>query len=601
MTKRESAASLQLITTLAGLLRATLVYSWPRMVRLPKNKSLSGNRLIMLALVAVLAPTVALSFIQYRSLVELEAKTKAATQENLRRALDGIARRAEEHFRSLAEEVLKPVAARNLSPHNPDPVARHFAEFRQKRPEIDRLFVVAHCPSRADNFALIDVAGAMRRIEHDQFQNEREVAHALKAFQSANMLRGATGQKKDVLFWQDACDCDSSTTHEPQSYVFVPLGDANGREQPGFVGLTVSSSYLKDRFFPRFIPALLSPLGGADLGLAVLDEKKSELYATPARLNSYEVKLPFAPVFPKMELAIGYRGTTLETLARKNFYQGLLMTACVLSLLIIGVALTLRAAAREMKLAQAKSTFVSNVSHELKTPLALIRLFAETLELGRVKNAEKTREYYRIINQESRRLTRLINNILDFARIEEGRREYRFAATDVAEVVEEVLKSYEYQIASAGFDLKTEIAPKLPSVMLDRDALAQVALNLLNNAVKYSTEVKRITVRVTARENNVAIEVADCGVGIPRAEQEKIFEKFYRVGAGLTHDTKGSGLGLSLVKHIVEAHLGRITVESAPGKGSKFTILLPASVAEAASSNLSYGNGEYQVATHPHH
>jgi signal transduction histidine kinase len=254
-----------------------------------------------------------------------------------------------------------------------------------------------------------------------------------------------------------------------------------------------------------------------------------------------------------------------------------------------------------MKLAQAKSTFVSNVSHELKTPLALIRLFAETLELGRVKNAEKAREYYRIINQESRRLTRLINNILDFARIEEGRKEYRFAATDVAEVVEEVLKSYEYQIARAGFDLRTEIAPELPSVMLDRDAISQAALNLLNNAVKYSTEVKRITVRVTAREDGVAIEVADCGVGIPPAEQEKIFEKFYRVGAGLTHDTKGSGLGLALVKHIVEAHRGRITVESAPGKGSKFTILLPAAAPDTTSSDLSYGNGEYQVATHPHH
>lgn len=559
----------------------------------------------MLAFVAVLAPTVALSFIQYRSLVELEAKTKAAAQENLRRALDGVARRTEEHFRGLAEEVLKPVAAQDLSPPNPDQIAGHFAAVRQGRPEVGLLFVVAHCPSRTDNFALIDVAGAMRHVEHNQFQKERDVAHALKAFQSANTLRGATGQRKDVLFWQDACDCDSAPGHESLSYVFVPLGAANGRERPGFVGLTISSSYLKDRFFPRFIPALLSPLDGgaetADVALAVLDEKKSEIYAAPSRLDGYEVKLPFAPVFPKMELAIGYRGTTLETLARKNFYQGLLLTACVLSLLVIGVALTLRAASREVKLAQAKSTFVSNVSHELKTPLALIRLFAETLELGRVKNTEKAQEYYRIINQESRRLTRLINNILDFARIEEGRREYRFAAANVAEVVDEVLRSYEYQITSAGFDLRTEITSTPPPVMLDRDALAQAVLNLLNNAVKYSTEVKRITVRVSAREDRVAIEVADCGIGIPRAEQEKIFEKFYRVGAGLTHNTKGSGLGLALVKHIVEAHRGRITVESAPGKGSKFTILLPANGAEATSSDLSYGSGEYQVATHPYH
>src|SRR5262245_38388555 len=140
------------------------------MVGLPKNKILSGNRLIMLASVVASAATIALSFIHYRSLVEVEAKTKAATQENLRRALDGVARRTEEHFRSLAEEVLKPVAAQNLSPHNTDPVARHFAEFRQRRPEIDRLFVVAYCESRSDNFALIDVAGVARRIEYSQFE-----------------------------------------------------------------------------------------------------------------------------------------------------------------------------------------------------------------------------------------------------------------------------------------------------------------------------------------------------------------------------------------------------------------------------------------------
>jgi len=558
-----------------------------------------------LAFVAALAPTLALSFIQYRSLVELEAKTKGATQESLRRALDGVARRTEEHFRGMAEEALKPVAAQDLSPPDSDRIARHFAAVRQARPEIDRLFVVTHCPSRADNFALLDAAGAMRRVEYNQFQKDDDVAHALNAFQKANTLRGATGRRKDVIFWQDACDCDSASGHEPLSYVFIPLGAANGRERPGFAGLTISSSYLKDRFFPRFLPTLLSSLDGgaetADVALAVLDEKKSELYATPSKLDGYEVKLPFSPVFPKMELAIGYRGTTLESLARKNFYQGLLLTACVLSLLVIGVVLTLRAASREVKLAQAKSAFVSNVSHELKTPLALIRLFAETLELGRVKNTEKAREYYRIINQESRRLTRLINNILDFARIEEGRREYRFASANVAEVVDEVLRSYEYQITSAGFDLRTEIMSAPPPVMLDRDALAQAVLNLLNNAVKYSTEVKRITVRVSAREGGVAIEVADCGVGIPRAEQEKIFEKFYRVGAELTNNTKGSGLGLALVKHIVEAHRGRIVVESAPGKGSKFTILLPAGGAETTSSDLSYGNGEYQVATHPYH
>src|ERR1051325_8410481 len=189
-----------------------------------------------------------------------------------------------------------------------------------------------------------------------------------------------------------------------------------------------------------------------------------------------------------------------------------MLTLFVLSLLILGIILTLRATAREMKLAQAKSTFVSNVSHELKTPLALIRLFAETLELGRVKSSEKAQEYYRIINNESRRLTQLINNILDFSKIEAGRKEYELEKSDVSEVVEDVLRSYDYQIVNAGFELTTEISHDLPMVSIDRDAISQAVLNLINNAVKYSDEVKKIAVRVRGRDRFIEIEVTDSGI-----------------------------------------------------------------------------------------
>jgi signal transduction histidine kinase len=577
------------------------------MVRLSRPKISSWNRRIALAVVAVLAPTIALSFIQYRSLVELEEKTKAALHENLRQTLLGVARTAEEHFTSLAEVALLPIARREVPPSDPDQVAHHFAAVRQSRPEIDQLFVVIHVHSGppTDNYVLLDTAGGFRRLDHDEFQKDPDVARALQAFFGANMLRRTTEQKQGVLFWQESetDDCCPTTGHKSQLYLFSPLDDA--KNQQLFVGLTVSSRTLKDRYFPNLLSAALSSpesnVKSSDLGVSVLDDNRAEFYATLSGLKHHEATLAFAPVFPKMELAIGYRGTTLEAMARKNFYQGLLLTVFVLSLLVVGIGLTLRAAAREMKLAEAKATFVSNVSHELKTPLALIRLFAETLEMGRVKTAEKAEEYYRIINQESRRLTQLINNILDFARIEEGRREYRFANANVADVVEEVLQSYQYQITSAGFELTTEIAPKLPPVMIDRDALAQAVLNLLNNAIKYSADVKRITVRVSAADSKVAIEVADCGIGIPRSEQEKIFEKFYRVSTGLIHNTKGSGLGLALVKHIIAAHRGQITVESAPGKGSRFTILLPTSNAETAPSEVGLESGDYQVATHPHH
>src|SRR5688572_10436668 len=145
----------------------------------------------------------------------------------------------------------------------------------------------------------------------------------------------------------------------------------------------------------------------------------------------------------------------------------------------------------------------------------------------------------------------------------------------MAEVIENVLASYRFQIINSGFDVQTNIQPDLPPVVIDREAMAQAISNLVDNAIKYSGEVKQLSIKTETLGSDLAIEIADRGIGIPRAEQAKVFEKFYRVGNGLVHDVKGSGLGLSLVKHIIEAHKGIISVESDAGKGSRFTILLP--------------------------
>ncbi len=199
-----------------------------------------------------------------------------------------------------------------------------------------------------------------------------------------------------------------------------------------------------------------------------------------------------------------------------------------------------------------KSDFVSNVSHELRTPLALIRLYAETLELGRITTKEKKQEYYRIVRKESERLTGLINNILDFSRIEAGAKEYEFRETDIADLVRNTLDSYRYQIEQQGFTLKEEIDETLPAVYVDREAIARALLNLVNNALKYSPEEKFLGVKLYRENGAVKLEVEDRGIGITRREQTKIFEKFYRTGDPLVHNTKGSGLGLSLVRHITK-------------------------------------------------
>jgi signal transduction histidine kinase len=364
---------------------------------------------------------------------------------------------------------------------------------------------------------------------------------------------------------------------------------------------------------PRATGELLRNVGDdSSPVISVLDENDSEVYSSGSGPTHREIRLELSPVLRRWKMAIGYRNTTIEALARSQFRQNLLLIGVAIALLLAGLILALRATTREMKLVEAKTTFVSNVSHELKTPLSLIRLFVETLELGRVRNPEEAHEYYRIINRESRRLTRLINNILDFSRIEAGRRQYQFAETNVAEIVTEVLQSYERQMTSAGFKARTIIQSDLPPALVDREALAQAALNLIDNAVRYSDQAKRIEVSVCLRGGDIAIEIADQGIGIPKAEHQRIFEKFYRVSTGLVHDTKGSGLGLAIVKHIVEAHRGRVTVESAPGEGSRFTILLPtprSEATEAAPESLNPGAvksvansaGGYNVAENPHH
>jgi signal transduction histidine kinase len=286
-----------------------------------------------------------------------------------------------------------------------------------------------------------------------------------------------------------------------------------------------------------------------------------------------------------MVLAIKYQGTTVADIGSRFLHYNYMVLAALSVLMVGGVWLTYRNVSREMTLARLKSDFVANVSHELRTPLALIRLYAETLELGRLTAKEKYQEYFRIIREESERLTALINNILDFSRIEAGRKEYEFQETNLGELVHSTLESYRFQIQQNGFAYEENISPDIPPVKVDREAIARSLLNLVNNALKYSKDRKFIGVSLYRADRSINLEVRDTGIGIPPNEQEKIFEKFYRCGDPLVHNVKGSGLGLSLVRHIARAHGGDVHVESEPEKGSKFTIALPfAGVSQTGSA-----------------
>ena len=280
-------------------------------------------------------------------------------------------------------------------------------------------------------------------------------------------------------------------------------------------------------------------------------------------------------LLPNYEIGILLEGETIETLVRDRFTTNRIFILLLTLILITGVFIVFRNIRKEMELARIKSDFVSNVSHELRTPLALISMFAETLEMDRVKSEEKKKEYYSIISKEAGRLSRIVNKILSFSKIEAGKRVYRFSKVNINNLVEDIFKSYQFHLQNNGFKFSLECDPSVPEINTDNEAVSEAVINLLDNAVKYSIDKKEIKI-TTGREGNfVFVEISDKGIGISLESQKKIFDKFYRVSDGLIHTTKGTGLGLTLVKHIMDAHKGEVKVKSKPNEGSSFKLIFP--------------------------
>ncbi len=336
--------------------------------------------------------------------------------------------------------------------------------------------------------------------------------------------------------------------------------------------------------FARNVEALRRDIFETTLGalesptiIAVLDHAGRPVYSRqPLEGAEPVLSVEFREGLPSWRVAVyAMPGASPREAARRQvmIFSG---AFCVLLLVIVGGSVfTLRLVRRESEMAQLKADFVANVSHDLKTPLSLIRMFGETLEMGRVPDDARRQEYYRVITRESERLSRLIDNVLDFSRIERGRRTYDLVPTAVEPLVRETLEAFAYTLAQQGFKVETRIAPDLPEAPLDAEAVAQALANLIDNAIKYSGERRSIVVEAARDGERLAISVADEGVGIPAEEQARIFEKFYRVGRSETQGRRGSGVGLALVRHVAQAHGGSVTVDSRPGAGSRFTLRLP--------------------------
>jgi signal transduction histidine kinase len=385
---------------------------------------------------------------------------------------------------------------------------------------------------------------------------------------------------------------------EPFLLAYRALPDPSGIYTTGLLGLQIDLEQLSRKLFPailrnlkfsdRVTPAILSQSGDYIIGTTRPAGKPIAVHA----LNE-----PFQ--FWQVAVYVNEAATVVRHWDFRSTLSLWLISLLLLSILL-GAYIFIRRARREAQLSQMKSTFVSSVSHELRTPLASIGMMAELLEMQLSGQSAvpaerfKTRaeNYLSTIRRECSRLSRLIENVLDFSKIERGIKQYNFEYEDPAIVLRMAIESFRPHAEEQGFVMELEIAEPLPEVFADADAVSQVILNLLSNALQYSDEVKEIRVRAYRHESHVAIEVADRGIGIAAHEIPKIFDDFYRVNQRLNSQKQGGmGLGLTLAQQIVRAHGGDISVRSEVGKGSTFAFTLP--IPESAGTAASL-NGEAQ-------
>ena len=353
-------------------------------------------------------------------------------------------------------------------------------------------------------------------------------------------------------------------THNDQPYLIIIRNDLS---HSNILGFKVHLNHLKN----MLLSWAQDNLENSDIDIEILTREQLSQMETGFLSTVREL----SPVVPLWRLWIhpGNPRAISQYIAKQRWIYGIAISLLMAGM-IFGIVLVVRDVSREQKLAQLRSDFVSNVTHELKTPLTSIRMFAETMRMGRVKNKSDQKEYLSVIVSESERLTRLINTVLDFSKIEQGEKQYHMKQVNLSQIVDKALSAMEYWLKAHGFEVTADIEPNV-EFMGDEDALEQAILNLISNAMKYSDDLKVITVRLYQKAGNILLEVRDRGLGIPESSQPFVFDKYYRAHSGHKRDKEGSGLGLAVVKHIVVAHQGRIELASKVNEGSIFTIVLP--------------------------
>ncbi|MFH0733053.1 MAG: HAMP domain-containing sensor histidine kinase [bacterium] len=337
-----------------------------------------------------------------------------------------------------------------------------------------------------------------------------------------------------------------------------------------FCGIIIDNNkFIKDNLAAKILRTIENKFS-----ITVVNTKTKKQIFTFGQFNSKAPSQNYQNfwLLPNHIFGIALKGDTLKDIANRQAKFNLFALISMLIVIFTGVYYIFKNTRKEIELAQIKADFVSNVSHELRTPLALISMYAETLELDRINDEVKKKDYIKTISKETARLSHIVNSILNFSKMEAGKRVFNLSKNDLTAIVFEVVETYLHQINQKGFNINFDAYSSGINIYCDKEAIKEAIINLLDNAVKYSGNSKEIIVKTGIEKEHGFVQITDFGLGIADENKKHIFDKFYRVPTGAVHNTKGTGLGLAIVKQIVDYHKGTVSVNSTINKGSSFRL-----------------------------
>jgi signal transduction histidine kinase len=413
------------------------------------------------------------------------------------------------------------------------------------------------------------IAKNPEELERDLLNNERYLLLVKKVFNEKGLFHNSENNDGLQLFHLNAA---------PDTNIYYYNLEMGADKSSVIFGFTLNTAKLLNQIIPELLKRIKPD---DDVIFTIRDNRQNVIYTSNPSTNGaynsgYLSSRTMSGIAAGWQILLSDReGKTITQLAEENKTGALLLLGGAVLVTLAGIIIIIRSAVKELELSQMKTDFVSNVSHELKTPLSMIRMFSETLDSDINMNESQRKEFTHIIKKESERLSQLVNNILDFSRIEQDKRKYNIERADLAALVKSITDIYRAQLCEKGFKFTVQLPYGEVISCIDKEAISRVIINLLNNAEKYSDNNKEIIVKLLANADTAEIIVEDRGIGIPGGDLERIFDRFYRSSNSEKLAAGGTGLGLTIAKNIVRAHHGKIEVLSTENKGSCFFVFLP--------------------------